>query len=82
MKRDEQLDLATVTLELDLIVNAVCVDPSDQSIWIYYKWIIGHAAKGTLTRLLKKIHRLIYKYGQENPNFILSDSFDHFQTIR
>ena len=47
MKRDNQLDMATVTLELDLIVNAVCVDPSDQSIWIYYKWIIGHATTGT-----------------------------------
>jgi len=27
--------------ELDLIMNAIFTDPSDQSIWIYYKWIIS-----------------------------------------
>ena len=27
--------------ELDLIMNAIFTDPNDQSIWIYYKWIIS-----------------------------------------
>jgi len=39
----ERITERTVKMELDLIINAVCVDPTDQSIWLYYKWIVSHA---------------------------------------
>merc|ERR1719500_1067021 len=41
----ERITDKTVQMELDLIINAVCVDPTDQSIWLYYKWIVSHATK-------------------------------------
>ena len=44
----ERITDKTVQMELDLIINAVCVDPTDQSIWLYYKWIVSHATKGNL----------------------------------
>jgi len=38
---DDSERKSIIEKELDLIMNAIFTDPSDQSIWIYYKWIIS-----------------------------------------